>query len=215
MQFTSGMEGCCLKLLKEQSWPPENGRIFANVQYSYNAALRSGGRPPTSAILLSRTSRRGIAIDLAESIGALCRRLRQRATIITIGRVREIRDHAGRPINHIGQHSQSGNSAVQPIGIVSHESMTAMRQQPILIVWEIVTDLSLSLGLFAFFVSPPAFGRRNGGHDLGRPRLDSARLVEIGQIATRRPLSPSRAGALSICAVMSEVNRKTGERNGE
>jgi len=26
------MEGCCLKLLKEQSWPPENGRIFANVQ---------------------------------------------------------------------------------------------------------------------------------------------------------------------------------------
>src|SRR5215510_11544050 len=33
MQFTSGMEGCCLKLLKEQSWPPENGRIFANVQH--------------------------------------------------------------------------------------------------------------------------------------------------------------------------------------
>src|SRR6266508_62242 len=34
MQFTSGSGRCCLKLLKEQSRPPDNGRIFANVQYT-------------------------------------------------------------------------------------------------------------------------------------------------------------------------------------
>src|SRR6266511_702770 len=34
MQFTSGSGRCCLKLLKEQSRPPDNGRIFANVQMS-------------------------------------------------------------------------------------------------------------------------------------------------------------------------------------
>jgi hypothetical protein len=55
-----------------------------------------------------------------------------------------------------------------------------------LIVGEIVTDLSLSL--FAFFVSPPAFGSGNGRHDLGRPRLNPARIVEVRQIATRRGL---------------------------
>jgi hypothetical protein len=46
---------------------------------------------------------------------------------------------------------------------------------------------------------------------LGRARLDPARLVKIEQIATRRPLSPSRAEALRIRAVVLGMDRKTKE----
>ncbi len=56
MQFTSGMEGCCLKLLKEQSWPPENGRIFANVQLILlkSAKVQRMEVPSGSAVAQSR-----------------------------------------------------------------------------------------------------------------------------------------------------------------
>jgi hypothetical protein len=64
--------------------------------------------------------------------------------------------------------------------------MAGMRQQPILIVREIVTDHPP--GFLAFFIAPTAFGRGDWGHNLGRPRLDRARAVEIGQIGTRLAL---------------------------
>jgi hypothetical protein len=50
---------------------------------------------------------------------------------------------------------------------------------------------------------------------LGRPKLDPARLVKIEQVATRRPLSPSRAEALRIRAVVLGIDRKTKEGDGE
>jgi hypothetical protein len=45
--------------------------------------------------------------------------------------------------------------------------------------------------------------------------LDPANLIEIGQIATSWSLSSLRTGTLRLCAIVFEMNRKTGENDGE
>jgi hypothetical protein len=91
--------------------------------------------------------------------------------------------------------------------------MIEIRWQLMLISREITTEFSLSP--LAFFIAPTASGRGNRRHNPGYPRLDPPQFIEIGQIATRRPLSSSRPGALRIRAIVFDMDWKTKESDGE
>ncbi len=71
-------------------------RLVGAGIYSYNVATLRSDRQSSTAItiLLSRIFRCGTTISIIAWIGYLYRRLCQHAPTITIGHVREIRDHA-------------------------------------------------------------------------------------------------------------------------